>query len=266
MALTDKQRRFVDEYLIDLNATQAAIRAGYKGDPNTVGPRLLVNVGIAKAIQSAKRGRSKRTQITADKVLQRWWDLANVDVNDLVEYRRDNCRHCWGVNFAYQWTEAEFEAADKEAADKGDRPPTDEGGYGFVTIREPNPECPECGGEGRGKIHVHDTRRLKGAARALYAGVHQGKDGLKVLLEDRGKALENVARHLGMFNDKRDDDVKALAAEKLRLENDRLRKSLDEEIKALEIEKRKAELALAEKGGGNSNAKLLADLIAKLPS
>lgn len=42
-------------------------------------------------------------------------------------------------------------------------------------------------------------------------------------------------------------------------------KGLDEEIKQLEIEKRKAELKLIEKGGGNSNAKLLADLIAKLP-
>ncbi|WP_025110095.1 DUF2280 domain-containing protein [Pseudomonas sp. H1h] len=43
-------------------------------------------------------------------------------------------------------------------------------------------------------------------------------------------------------------------------------KSLDEEIKLLEIEKRKAELKLIEKGGGNSNAQLLADLIARLPS
>ena len=43
-------------------------------------------------------------------------------------------------------------------------------------------------------------------------------------------------------------------------------KTLDEEIKVLEIEKRKAELKLIEKGGGNSNAQLLADLIARLPS
>ncbi|MFC4339621.1 terminase small subunit [Cupriavidus numazuensis] len=64
-------------------STQAAIRAGYKGDPNTVGPRLLVNVGIARAIQAAQQARSERTQITADKVLRRWWDLANVDVNEL---------------------------------------------------------------------------------------------------------------------------------------------------------------------------------------
>jgi len=203
MALTDKQRRFVDEYLVDLNATQAAIRAGYsERNADKIGPELLGKTRVAEAIQAAQVARADRTQITADKVLQRWWDLANVDANELVEYRRDNCRHCWGVGFAYQWTEAEYEAAEIEAADKGSRPPTDEGGYGFISTREPNPECPECGGEGRGRIHVHDTRRLKGAARTLYAGVHQGKDGLKVLLEDRAKALENVARHLGMFKER----------------------------------------------------------------
>lgn len=267
MALTDKQRRFVDEYLVDLNATQAAIRAGYsEKTANEQGNRLLAKVSIATAIQDAMKARGKRTQITADKVLQRWWDLANVDVNELVEYRRQNCRHCWGIEHGYQWTHGEYEKAQRDADAEGKDSPSCDGGFDFDHNREPNADCPECGGEGRGKIHVHDTRRLKGPARALYAGVHQGKDGLKVLLEDRGKALENVARHLGMFNDKRDDDGKALAAEKLRLENERMRKSLDDEIKALEIEKRKAELALAEKGGGNSNAKLLADLIAKLPS
>lgn len=203
MALTDKQRRFVDEYLVDLNATQAAIRAGYsEKTASRIGPELLGKTCVSEAIQDGIKARSERTQITADMVLQKWWDLANVDANELVEYRRDNCRHCWGIGHAYQWTEAEFEAADKEAADKGSRPPTDEGGYGFVPTREPNPECPECAGDGRGKIHVHDTRRLKGAARALYAGVHQGKDGLKVLLEDRSKALDNVAKHLGMFKER----------------------------------------------------------------
>lgn len=66
--------------------------------------------------------------------------------------------------------------------------------------------------------------------------------------------------------DKRAAELHKLEAETRRFEIDRKRKSLDEEIKVLEIEKRKAELALVEKGGGNSNAKLLADLIAKLPS
>ncbi|MFL9904204.1 terminase small subunit [Paraburkholderia fungorum] len=203
MALTDKQRRFVDEYLVDLNATQAAIRAGYsERTADKIASQLLGKTRVSEAIQEAMKSRSERTQITADMVLQKWWDLANVDANDLVEYRRDNCRHCWGVGHAYQWTEAEFEEAERKAVSKNGDMPTNEGGFGFNPTSSPNPECPECAGEGRGEIHVHDTRRLKGAARALYAGVHQGKDGLKVLLEDRSKALDNVAKHLGMFKER----------------------------------------------------------------
>lgn len=233
--LSPRDRRLVDEYLIDLDAEQAALRAGFSASTARTKAFLWVSKSkqnpkphVAEAVVVAMQNREHRTNITQDKVLQRWWDMANVDVNDLVEYRRDCCRYCWGADHFYQWTKAEFERADKEAADKGEDPPTDEGGYGFDPRREPNPDCPECAGEGKGKIHVHDTRRLKGPAKALYAGVHQGKDGLKVLLEDRSKALENVARHLGMFNDKRDDDSKALAAEKLRMENDLLRKDLDD--------------------------------------
>ena len=69
--LTPKQRRFVDEYLVDLNATQAAIRAGYSArTANEQGPRLLVNVGIATAIQTAQEARSQRLRLTQDDVLR----------------------------------------------------------------------------------------------------------------------------------------------------------------------------------------------------
>ena len=64
-------------------------------------------------------------------------------------------------------------------------------------------------------MHVHDTRRLQGAARRLYAGLKQSKDGLQVLMADREKALENVARHLGMFNDKLEVNVTGPLAERL---------------------------------------------------
>jgi phage terminase small subunit len=64
--LTAKRQRFVEEYLIDLNATAAAGRAGYK-HPNKQGPRLLVNVGIA----AAKQARSQRAQVDQDYVLCR---------------------------------------------------------------------------------------------------------------------------------------------------------------------------------------------------
>lgn len=86
--LTDKQARFVDEYLVDLNATQAAARAGYSAKTaNEQGSRLLANVSVRSAIEAAKKARSERTQITADRVLQELARLAFVDVRRL--YRED---------------------------------------------------------------------------------------------------------------------------------------------------------------------------------
>ncbi len=68
MSLTPKQEAFVSEYLVDLNATAAAERAGYE-HPNKQGPRLLVNVGVAAAIEKGQARRSERTEITQDYVL-----------------------------------------------------------------------------------------------------------------------------------------------------------------------------------------------------
>lgn len=68
--LSAKQEQFCREYLVDLNATQAAIRAGYS--PKTaysMGQRLLKNVEVQKAVQSAMDERSKRTEVNADYVL-----------------------------------------------------------------------------------------------------------------------------------------------------------------------------------------------------
>ena len=68
--LTPKQQRFVEEYLIDLNATQAAIRAGYsEKTARSIGQRLLTNVDIQKAIQEAQNKLSERTGITQEYVL-----------------------------------------------------------------------------------------------------------------------------------------------------------------------------------------------------
>jgi phage terminase small subunit len=65
--MTPRQQRFVEEYLVDLNATQAAIRAGYSArTANEQGARLLANASVAAAIQAAQQARSDRMQITHD--------------------------------------------------------------------------------------------------------------------------------------------------------------------------------------------------------
>ncbi|MBC2768571.1 terminase small subunit [Pusillimonas minor] len=205
MSLSPRQARFVEEYLIDLNAKQAAVRAGYsEKTAQEQSSRLLSNVKVAAAVAAAQKKLSERTNITQEMVLQRWWQLANVDMNELVEYRRECCRHCWGKGFKYQWTEQEY-AKESRLAKNSKRPAPDcSGGFGYLSNRAPNPACPECAGEGLGKIHVKDSRELSGPARMAFAGVKIGKDGLQVLAADREKALENVARHLGMFNDRLD--------------------------------------------------------------
>ena len=83
--MTPKQRRFVDEYLIDLNATQAAIRAGYS--PNTAneqGAQLLAKLSISVAIQRAQADRSKRTSINADRVLIELAKISFANIDDVV--------------------------------------------------------------------------------------------------------------------------------------------------------------------------------------
>lgn len=69
--LTDKQQRFVDEYLIDLNATQAAIRAGYsEKTAKEIGSENLTKPNIAKAIQEAQSRLSNKAQVTVEMVVQ----------------------------------------------------------------------------------------------------------------------------------------------------------------------------------------------------
>lgn len=78
--LTPKQLRFVDEYLVDLNATQAAIRAGYSAKTaNEQGARLLANVSVQAALSERMKAREQRTEITQDMVVA---ELAKIAFSD----------------------------------------------------------------------------------------------------------------------------------------------------------------------------------------
>lgn len=71
MKLTPRQQRFVEEYLVDLNATRAAVRAGYsERNADKIGSELLGKTRVAQAIQKAQQERSARVQVTQDSVLE----------------------------------------------------------------------------------------------------------------------------------------------------------------------------------------------------
>jgi phage terminase small subunit len=80
MALNDRQQRFVNEYLIDLNATAAAKRAGYsEKTAHSQGPRLLENVEIQAELRKAQQKTINKLEITREDI-----------VNDLIKIKEDN--------------------------------------------------------------------------------------------------------------------------------------------------------------------------------
>lgn len=205
MALTAKQQRFVDEYLIDLNATQAAIRAGYsKKTAQVQSARLLSNVMVSAAVAKGMKSRATRTGITQDMVLR---ELAKIGFSDIRKVVR--------------WGETMVRMVDGEEECGEDMVPY----HGLALI---------------------DSTEIDDDTAAAIAEVSQGRDGLKVKLHDKKGALVDIGRHLGMFGHGGPSE-------------------LDEELKRLEIEKRKAELKALQAGSQSSNAQLLADLIARLP-
>ncbi len=85
MALNDKQEMFCREYLVDLNATQAAIRAGYSDKTaRSQANRMLTNVDIEKRIQELMSSRSEQLKVDAEYVLRRLVEIDQMDVADIL--------------------------------------------------------------------------------------------------------------------------------------------------------------------------------------
>lgn len=93
MALNDKQQRFVEEYLIDLNATQAAIRAGYsEKSSGQMAHEMLKKHEIQEALSEAMKAREERTQITQDRVLAELAKIGFSDIRKVVKWGNTELR------------------------------------------------------------------------------------------------------------------------------------------------------------------------------
>lgn len=202
LGLNPKQQRFVDEYLVDLNATQAAIRAGYSVDTaGSIGHENLKKPEIQLAIAEARKQQQERTGITADRVLLEIVHVALADARELVEVKTGCCRCCYGEGNKYQRTVGEMNR-DREAwVEKGRNPAEfdEAGGIGFNPLLLPKVDCPICGGDGQARTVLKDTRHLSASAAALYAGAKQTKEGIEVKMHSKMDALEKLAKHLGMY-------------------------------------------------------------------
>ena len=162
--LTAKQKAFVAEYLIDLNATQAAIRAKYsEKTAEQTSSRLLSNVKVQEAVQEAMKNREKRTQITQDKVL-----------NELAKIAFAN-----GTDFASLMTGMKKEKVWNDEKQEYDEVEVEKQFIQFV-----------------------DTASLPDDKKAAVAAIKETRHGLAVESHDKVKALELIGKHLGMFKDK----------------------------------------------------------------
>lgn len=214
--LSELEEAFSNEYIVDLNATQAYLRVkpGVKETTASAeASKLLGKPKVQERIAKLKADRAERTGITADAAVREAWAIMTADPRELMEYRIGACRYCWGKGFRYQRTDAEYEQAERNHAaqlancdDAKQRKKLGAfdamGGPGFNRNRAPNTACPCCGGEGEGRTIFKDTRTISPAAASLFAGVKETKEGLEFKLHSKDAAMDKMFRHLGLYNDK----------------------------------------------------------------
>ncbi len=181
--LTPKQARFVDEYLIDLNATQAAIRAGYsKKTAHVIGPENLEKPEIKEAVAKRNQKRIAATEITAERVLREIAAMAYYDPAELVAIMRP--------------------------LEAGEDPLEGEGVF-------------EVDGKRYGLSGINsaiDILKLpETIRRAIVGWGYDRNQNFTLKLADKSKALDQLARHLSLYNDKLEiNGIDALAERLLR--------------------------------------------------
>lgn len=213
-ALTQNEERFVAEYLIDLNGTQAYMRV-FTGAKETSAraeaSRILAKPNVAARVAQLKQDRAGRLQLDADRALNEVWAIATADARELVQVKVDCCRHCYGEGHKRQRTVGEMNRDREAHVTKGKEIADfdEEGGIGFSPLLPPHPDCPDCGGDGHARTVLMDTRYLSPQAAALYAGSKQGKNGIEVQMHSKSAAMDKVFRHLGLYE--KDNEQKTAA-------------------------------------------------------
>lgn len=219
--LTKKQQAFVDHYAKNRNAGQAYRRAFDVVRMNAQhcsqeGRKLLERDDVKAALRERQQVAAVAVGIDVAWLLNRYLDIATADPRELIGLRVGCCRYCHGENHGYQWREREYLEAcakvDQEAALLASKPfakaaqvvyPDVAGGFGYNATLDPDPDCPQCHGEGLERFVPRDTDQLSDQALLLFGGVKVKADGgYEIVIADQQKALEAVGRIMGAFNDK----------------------------------------------------------------
>lgn len=216
--ITPKQQMFAEVYVLTGNMSEA-YRSAYtitdrrSSWHRTEAREVLAKPQVLRYVRELQRAAAQGVMVDVQELIAS--DLAIVQAAQHAEgiswHEWRNCRHCYGIDGAYQWIDTnEYgvalarwmdDNAIREARKVEPAPmPTDEGGYGFIGAGEPNIRCKQCEGRGHQHTLVQDTSKL-GPAHPLYKGMKVTKNGIEVLLHDVDKAKERLYRATGSFGD-----------------------------------------------------------------
>lgn len=227
--LSEQQMIFAQHVVEGKTRVDAYRIAGYAGTGNAAyvtASQLLRNPKVSRYVHHLRNERQKRYSAELDDVIGQLTAIINADPNEISQYRRVNCRYCWGSDHKYQWRDiAEQLSAERKAESDGVAPPDTSGGIGFVDNADPNPECPRCNGEGVGEPFFADTRDLEGDARYLLHGVKLGKFGIEILTADKDSARKELARLILLRSTS--ERQAQLDIERLELQNEKLKREID---------------------------------------
>ena len=206
---------FCQHYALNRNAAEAGRHIGITMNIY----RFMSIPEVAERIKELEDEAAHNSGIDKDRVMQIWWQIANVDANEFSQNRIGSCRYCHGQDHEFQWkTPREFREQKRAAIEKFKlsqdltheddvRIPSDAGGYGYRMTRPPNTDCPECDGIGIQYQVFPDTTKLKSHAAFAYQGTEVTRQGVKVNFAGKTDALASIAKAIGMFNDQKPLDV-----------------------------------------------------------
>lgn len=240
--ISGQQAKFAENVAVGKSLVDSYRLAGYKSDGNAAyvtASQLLRNPKVARAIRWLRDRRQKRLALTEAEIIHQLSSIASMDPNELTQYRRVNCRYCWGEDHQYQWNDMdEYERA-CDLAVKNESSPPEFGGIGFVGSAVPHPECPRCFGEGIGQQFFADSTMLDGPARWGYLGVKETMNGLEMKIASPEAARKELLAYLkatkgklpaaggqpegGSTEDDYDREWKRLRNEKIQAEIERIR-------------------------------------------
>lgn len=189
--------------------------------------KWLHNVTVADRIKELKEASSRQAEYSIADMLADQITIAKTDRRELFDVRFGACRYCHGDGHQFHWKEREYLEAVQRAEADGTPLPDIGGGFGYMRTAEPNPECPDCEGEGREIVRLKDTRHLSPAAAMIYDGVKETKQGVEIKTKDSMKAWDNIGKILGAFLTRQEMsgpggapmqmDLSALSEEQLRV-------------------------------------------------